>query len=156
MIESNITFKIGDHSSFSDGSEGKGKGSLNFLKYPDSSTLGLVVEDTNGTYYGFQVLRPIFFFRDNNNECNILDTSITSTSLIYEFTHYKVCPIFCEIQDDDESDSIIKYIFYYLQDVNNFNGKLTFYNPTEKMTIFMMGNVASYKIDDDSLSWVDF
>lgn len=135
-----------------------GEGSLNFLKYPDSNTLGLVVEDSSG-YYSFQSFRPIFFTKTNDldNTCNLQDTSITSTMLLYEFIQIKVTPMFCEIIQVDDVTSYYKYIFYYLYSADAVNNVLTFYNPIEKIRIRMYQNVANYYKDADySINWVDF
>lgn len=154
---SDVTFKIGNHSSFLDGGGG-GEGTLNFLKYPDSRTLGLVVEDSSG-FYGFQSFRPIFFTKTNDldNTCKLQDTSITSTALLYEFIQTKVTPIFCEIIQVDDITSYYKYIFYYLQSADYVDNVLTFYNPIEKIRIRMNQKVANYYKDADySINWVDF
>lgn len=152
---SDVTFKIGDHFSFEDGG---GEGSLNFLKYSDSHTLGLFVEDLSGTY-SFQSFRPIFFTKTNDldNTCNLQNTSITSTGLLYEFIHIKVTPIFCEIIQVDGEITQDKYIFYYLYSADTVNDVLTFYNPIEKIRIRMEKTVANYYEDADySINWVDF
>lgn len=154
---SDVTFKIGNHSSFSDGGGG-GEGSLNFLKYTDSLTLGLVVEDSSGIY-GFQSFRPIFFTKTNDldNTCNLEDTSITSAELLYEFIQIKVTPIFCEIIQVDDITSAYKYVFYYLYSADVVNSVLIFYNPIEKIRIKMKQKVANYYKDADySINWVDF
>lgn len=154
---SDVTFKIGDHSSFLDGVEG-GEGSLNFLKYSDSKTLGLVVEDSSD-YYSFQSFRPIFFTKINDldNTCKLRETSITSENLLYEFICIKVTPIFCEMIQVDDTTSTYKYIFYYLYSADTANNVLTFYNPIEKIRIRMKHNVANYYEDADySINWVDF
>ena len=154
---SDVTFKIGTHYSFLDGLGG-GEGSLNFLKYTDSQTLGLVVEDSS-VLYSFQSFRPIFFTKTNDldNTCNLQDTSITSIELLYELIQIKVTPIFCEIVQVGDTPSRYKYIFYYLQSASSEDNVLTFYNPIEKITIKMKGSVANYYEDADySINWVDF
>lgn len=154
---SNVTFNIGKTSSFLDGGGG-GEGSLNFLKYSDSHTLGLVVEDSSGSY-GFQLFRPIFFTKTNDpdNTCKLQDTSITSASLLYEFIQTKVTPIFCEMIQVDDITSSYKYIFYYLQSADALNNVLTFYNPIEKIEIRMAAKVANYYKDADYfINWIDF
>lgn len=153
---SDITFRIGTHYSFED--VGGVEGSLNFLKYTDSHTLGLVVNDSDDLY-SFQSFRPIFFTKTNDldNTCNLLDTSITSEELLYEFILIKVTPIFCETIQLDDTISAYKYIFYYLQSADTLNHVLTFYNPIEKIRITMKQKVANYYEDADySINWVDF
>jgi hypothetical protein len=154
-----VTFQIGNHSSFGEGAwQERVEGSINFLKYPDSRTLGLVVSDTSGNF-SFPVFRPIFFTKTNDldNICKLQDTSITSTMLIYELMETKVTPVFCEIVPVDDTTSYYKCIFYYLQSTDNIDNVLTFYNPIEKITIKMKGKVATYYEDADySINWVDF
>lgn len=155
---SNVTFNIGNHSSFRESGQERVEGSINFLKYPDSQTLGLVIEDPSGLY-GFQLFRPIFFTKTNDLDktCKLQDTSITSTGLLYEFMSTKVTPLFCEIVQVGDTTLYYKYIFYYLQSVDAANKVLTFYNPVEKITIKMKDNVVNYYEDADySINWVDF
>lgn len=155
---SDVTFKIGNHSSFPDVGESGSEGSLNFLKYTDSRTLGLVVEDSSGSY-SFQIFRPIFFTKTNDldNTCKLQDTSITSAALLYEFIQIKVTPIFCEIVQVGDTTSYYKYIFYYLQSADLADNVLTFYNPIEKIRIRMEQTAANYYKDADySINWVDF
>lgn len=153
-----VTFQIGDHSSFGEGAQERVEGSINFLKYPDSKTLGLVVEDPSGSY-SFQLFRPIFFTKTNDldNTCKLRDTSITSTQLLYDFIQIKVTPIFCEMVQVDDTKLYYKYIFYYLQSADITDNVLTFYNPIEKITIKMKYREANYYEDADySINWVDF
>lgn len=149
---SKVTFNIGDHSSF----DGRGAdGSLNFLVYPDSGSLGLVLKDSSSTY-GFQVLRPIFGIKNTIKQSfYLIDNTITSSDLLKDFMQYKVSPIFCELSDTDDSN--VKYTFYYLQNIDSSTNRLTFYNPIEKIKIIISGAMVTYQEDeDDSILWTDF
>lgn len=150
---SNVTFNIGDHSSFTEavGAEG----SLNFLTYDTMKSVGLGIKKNDNTYYlGTMRLVPISRGtpNDDNGNITLLSQDDSLDTLIKEL-EYRILPVLIEFTDVDQS----LYNLYYHTNMNMTNG-MTFYCPTNNIQIVgdLDIGVFSWMRAKNSINWIDF
>ena len=150
---SNVTFNIGDHSSFTE--EVGAEGSLNFLTYDTMKHIGLCIKINDETQ-GLGTLRLVPISRDTPNDDNgnvtLLSQDDSLSTLIKELK-YKILPVFIEFTDVYEAC----YNLYYHTNTNVANG-MTFYCPTNNIQIVSNTDtgVFSWMRVKNSIDWIDF
>jgi hypothetical protein len=150
---SNITFNIGDHSSFTE--EVGAEGSLNFLTYDTMKHIGLCIKKNDETY-GLGTMRLVPISRDTPNDDNgnvtLLSHDDSCSTLIKEL-NYKILPIFIEFTDVDQNF----YNLYYHTNISTMNG-MTFYCPNNNIQIVnnIDTGVFSWMRVRNSINWIDF
>lgn len=150
---SNVTFNIGNHSSFTE--EEGAEGSLNFLTYDTMKNIGLGVKKNNETYYlGTMRLVPISRCTPNDDKGNItLLSQDDSLSTLIKELKYKILPVFIEYTDVNGKF----YDLYYHTNISITNG-MTFYCPTNNIQIVsdLDTGVLSWMRVENSINWIDF
>lgn len=150
---SNVTFNIGNHSSFTE--EGRAEGSLNFLTYDTMKSIGLCIKKNNKTYY-LGTMRLVPISRDTPNDDNgnitLLSQDDSLSTLITELK-YRILPVFIEFTDVHQKC----YNLYYHTNTDIING-MTFYCPTNNIQIVgdIDTDVFSWMRVKNSINWIDF
>lgn len=150
---SNVTFNIGNHSSFTE--EGRAEGSLNFLTYDTMKNIGLCIKKNNEAYY-LGTMRLVPISRDTPNDDNgnitLLFQDDSLSTLIRELK-YNILPVFIEFTDVEKNF----YNLYYHTNISVKSG-MTFYCPTNNIQIVsdLDTGVFSWMRVKNSINWIDF
>lgn len=150
---SDVTFRIGDHFSFTEG-EGS-EGSLSFLTYDAMKQMGLCIKKNNEAYYlGTMRLVPISRDTpdDDNGNVTLLSQDDSLSTLIQEL-NYRILPVFIEFTNVNQNF----YNLYYYTNLSVMYG-MTFYCPTNNIQIVndLDTGVSSWMRVKNSINWIDF
>ena len=143
---SNVTFNVGDHSSFTEGVGAEG--SLNFLLYTQSA-LAVPILNNNGKFFSVGTARLIPIQMSEDNTFHFIENSEKSSSILYDMLNYRIIPYLLD------ATNFIIYTFSHQDSDQN----LVWVNMSIKKSLKISASpskVGVVKDEDFSTTWIDF